>query len=277
MYVSGELNRGISGALLLRRLHIARCLRMISACDHQLGIGKCLNDSLKRINHQFKALVGPPLAEGEYAVLGIAATGEIRIFGSARQNAMRSDVHIVAAIFFGKNAAIARHEDGHRIGQQQHSGRDCACRAIQSRVPYPGILQIHSVHQVVQRHMRVASAQPGKKRGEKPHESIQWVAAKCAEQKIEPHDVRFQLSQGKQEAKRICRVVKRPATLYVKALEFRLRRRHLIGKNCQTDERIAAQLLGNMQSILAQPTLTGWESGDQTDFHSYLALASQIR
>jgi hypothetical protein len=119
---------------------------MISACNHQLGIWKSVRHSLERIDHQFEALVGPPLAERKDAALGIATTREIRIFGSARQNAMRPDVYIFAAIFFGKNAAIARHKHGHRIGQQQHFGRDCSCRAVQSRVPYTSILQIHCVH-----------------------------------------------------------------------------------------------------------------------------------
>jgi hypothetical protein len=144
-------------------------------------------------------------------------------------------------------------------------------------VPYSGILQIHCVHQVVQCDVRISSAETREKRSKKPHESIYWLAAKCTEQKVEPYDVRFQLSQSKQKAKRICRIVKRPATSHVEVFEFGLRRRNFIGKNRQANKRIAAQFLGNMQSILAQPTLTGWESGDQTDFHSYIALASQIR
>jgi hypothetical protein len=48
--------------------------------------------------------------------------------------------------------------------------------------------------------------------------------------------------------------------------------RYFVGKNCQANKRIAAQFLGNVQSILAQPTLTWWEGGDQTDFHYFLAL-----
>jgi hypothetical protein len=115
VHVAGEFNRRISHAFLLHRFHIAGRLRVISAGDHKLGVGKSRCNFLERINHQLEPFVGSPLAERKYSVIRIAAAGEVWILGPARQNAVRPDVYIGAAIFFGQDAAVARHKNGHRI------------------------------------------------------------------------------------------------------------------------------------------------------------------
>jgi hypothetical protein len=46
----------------------------------------------------------------------------------------------------------------------------------------------------------------------------------------------------------------------------------LVGKDGEIQKRIAIQLLGNMQAILAQAALAWRESGHQTDFHEFESL-----
>jgi hypothetical protein len=110
MHVSRELNCRIAGALRLHRFNVARSLRMVSAGDDQLGIRQYVADGLKRIDHQFEALVGPPLAEGKYAMLRATAPGKVGILRSTGKNSVRPDVNIVAAIFLGENSPIAGHQ-----------------------------------------------------------------------------------------------------------------------------------------------------------------------
>lgn len=70
---------------------------------------------MKRLNHELKTFVGSPFAEGEDAVLGIAAPGKVRVFRSARENAMGTNMNIVVTIFLGEDFAISRYQYGNRI------------------------------------------------------------------------------------------------------------------------------------------------------------------
>jgi hypothetical protein len=72
-------------------------------------------------------------------MLRIAAPREIRVFGSSRENAVRPDVDVVAAIFIMQDPAITRHEHGNRIRQQKHSGGDRPSHAIDPWMPDPRI------------------------------------------------------------------------------------------------------------------------------------------
>ena len=71
---------------------------MISARDDQSCFGHLLSQQIERLNHQFEALVGAPFSECENAVNRIAASREIREFRPSGQNAMRPQVHVIAAI-----------------------------------------------------------------------------------------------------------------------------------------------------------------------------------
>jgi len=62
-------------------------------------------------------------------------------------------------------------------------------------------------------------------------------------------------------------IVERPAAENGKAFQFRLRRSGFVGEDGEAEKWIIAQLARNMQSILAQSTLTRWKGGDQTDLH----------
>ena len=112
---------------------------MVAAGDDQLGVRKHVGHGLKCIQHEFKAFIGSPLSKGQNTVLGIAAPREIRIFGPARENAVRPDVNILVTIFFGEDPAVAWHEYRYRIGQQQHSGSNSAGCAIDTRMLNPRV------------------------------------------------------------------------------------------------------------------------------------------
>jgi hypothetical protein len=122
---------------------------MITSANNQFGIGQACVHQLERLNHEFEPFVGSPLAEREDAVLRIASPGKIRIFRPSRQNAVRSNVNIVATILLVQNPAIPWHQNGNRIRQQQHSGGKGSRHPISTRVFHSCILQIHGIHEVV--------------------------------------------------------------------------------------------------------------------------------
>jgi len=117
VHVAGEFHV-VAGVLALHRVHVARGLRMIAAADNQLRVGKGLGDDLEGFDHQLQALVRSPLSESEDAVLGIAPLIELGILRAAREHAMGANMHIVAAVLVVQDLAIARHQDGNRVGQQ---------------------------------------------------------------------------------------------------------------------------------------------------------------
>jgi hypothetical protein len=139
-------------------------------------------------------------------------------------------------------------------------------------VPNPRVLQVDGIHQVVQRHMGVSPTQSRKQGSKQPHESVQRIAAKRAEEQIEPHHIGFQFAHCTQKSNGVCGIFKRPATQHREAVKFRLCRGNLISENRQADKRIAAQLFGDVQSILAQSSLAGWKGRDQTNLHLFFGL-----
>jgi len=194
MHVTGELNCRIPCALFFYGFDIAGSLGVVATCNDQLSAGQDVGHSLECIDHKFETLVGSPLAKGKDAVLRIAAPRKIGVLGSSCQNAVRPDMNILAAIFFREDPAIARHEYGHRIREQQHPGSHCTRGSVSTRVSNARILQINGIHQVMQGNVSVAPTQTGKQRSKKAHEGIQGIASKSAEEQIEPHYIRLQLS-----------------------------------------------------------------------------------
>jgi hypothetical protein len=218
--VSGELDVGISRVLFLDRLDIARCLRMVGSAHHQAGGGQDLRDQLKRIDHQLEPLVGSPLAKSQNAMLRVPAPGEIRVLGFSRQNAMRPEMHIVAAVFFVKDFAITGHEHRHRIRQQKHSGSHRAGHAVGAGVADSRVFQIDGVHQMVQGDMRITAAEPRQQGSQQTGKGNQRISAKCTEQQIEPDYIRLQPAQGAQNSNRACGIVEGPAAHHGKPVQL---------------------------------------------------------
>ena len=163
MDVASELDSRISGTLLPHRFNIARGLGMIAAGNHKPGLGKNPRKGVKSLDHEFQPLVRSPLAKGKDAVR-ITAAGEIRKFRAARQNTVRTHVYVVSTIFLVQYPPIARHQDGHRVCKQQHPGCKFSCQPVGGSKADARVVQIYSVHQVVQRHVGVASTEARKER-----------------------------------------------------------------------------------------------------------------
>jgi hypothetical protein len=189
VHVSGEFDRRISFAFFLHGLDVTCGLRMIAAANHQSGMGQCFRYPLKGFNHQFQPLVGSPFSKSQNAMLGISTPGKIGELGFAGENAMRTEMHIVAAIFFMQNVAISGHQYGYGICQEKHSSRKRAGNAISSRVTNPCIFQVHSVHQMMERDVGVAAGKPRKHGSQKSAECNKGIPAEGAEKQIKPDDV----------------------------------------------------------------------------------------
>jgi hypothetical protein len=81
-HVTSKLDSRIPRAPFPDRFHITRSLWMVATSDDQLGVGQGLGNNVKRFDHEFEPFVCSPFAEGQNAVLGIAAPGKIRILRS---------------------------------------------------------------------------------------------------------------------------------------------------------------------------------------------------
>jgi hypothetical protein len=110
--VAGKFDSGIGRPLFLYRLDIAGGLGMVSSRDDEPGLRESLGENVESLNHEFEALVGSPFTEGKDAMCGIAAAGEIGIFGTRGEDTVGAKVHVVASIFFVKDLAVSGHEYG---------------------------------------------------------------------------------------------------------------------------------------------------------------------
>jgi hypothetical protein len=196
VHISGEFNIWIRLVLLLHRLDIACSLRMVASAHDQRRIGHGLREQVEGLNHQLEPLVGSPFAKSENAMLRISAPGKIGILRLSDEDAVRAEVDIVATVSFMEDLAIAGHEHGNRISEQQHFGGNGAAQTVGALVPHAGVFQIHGIHEMVQGHVGIAATKTGKKRREKSGEGNQGITPEGAEQQIEPNHVWLQLEQG---------------------------------------------------------------------------------
>jgi hypothetical protein len=88
--VAGKFNVRIPLTHFSHRLHISRCLRMVSPANHQFDIRHRAGNHVKGLDYQFEPLVGPPFPESQNAMHGVATPGKIWEFGSPGQNAVRT-------------------------------------------------------------------------------------------------------------------------------------------------------------------------------------------
>jgi len=70
----------------------------------------------------------------------ISAAREVGKFGPAGENAMGSQVNVVAAILVVQDFSITRHQHRDRVRQQQHAGRDRTPETVERFVPHAYIL-----------------------------------------------------------------------------------------------------------------------------------------
>ncbi len=118
-------------------------------------------------------------------------------------------------------------------------------------MPDASILQIDGVHQMMQRDVRIASAQASKQRRREAAEGNEGIVAERAEQEIEPNDIGLALVNGPDQAENTARIVERPAALHLEALALLMRIRKFVRENGQAKEWVALQFLRDMKSVFA--------------------------
>ncbi len=112
---------------------------MVTAGNHEFDLGQLRRDQLEGHNHELKPLIGSPLPECQNAVSGSTPPREVREFGPARKDAVRTQMHIIPPVLVVEDLAIAGHQHGDRVRKQQHSRRECARETIYAFVANPGI------------------------------------------------------------------------------------------------------------------------------------------
>jgi hypothetical protein len=131
---------------------------------------------------------------------------------------------------------------------------------------------------MMQRYMRITSAQTSEQRGHEAGESYQRVASKRAEQEIEPNYVGFQTMQRLEQAGPAAKIIERPAAHDIKPFRLNMVGRELVGQHRKVEKRITLQLLRDVKPIFTQSSGTWGKSGNQTDFHlSPVLLALRVR
>jgi hypothetical protein len=89
-HIATKFNAIISRTQLSDRLRISRRLWMVSAGNHEFGLGQFRRDHVESLDHQLEPFVRSPLAERQNAVDWSTTSREIWEFGSARQDAVGS-------------------------------------------------------------------------------------------------------------------------------------------------------------------------------------------
>ena len=225
---------------------------MIAASNDQLRVWQLLSDEVESLGHELETFVGSPLAEGQNAVLGISAPGKIREFRTARENAMSAKVHVIAPVFVIEDLAIAGHQHGYRVREQKHSRGHGPREAIEAFMPNPDILQFHSIHQVMEGDVGIASAQAREQRSHEAGESDDGISSEGAEEQIEPDHVWLEPIDRFQEAEKTAGIVEGPAAHDVEALGLNMPLGQFVGQNGKAEKRIALQFLRDVKPVFTQ-------------------------
>lgn len=112
---------------------------MVSTSDYQLGVGQGVVHNPKRFDHQFEPFIGSPFSEREDTVLGIAAPRKVGVLGPSSEDAVRTEMDVVTAVFVVQDFAIPGHQHRHGIREEQHTGSERSSRAINTRVAHARI------------------------------------------------------------------------------------------------------------------------------------------
>jgi hypothetical protein len=139
-------------------------------------------------------------------------------------------------------------------------------------VPNADVFQVHRIHQVMQRDMRIAAAQSCQQRSHEAGKGHEGIAAERTEQQVEPDYVGLQPVQRLEQAERTQGIIERPAPLNGKPLGLDMICREFVGQDGKVQEWITLQLLCEVKPVFTQSP-GAWRKGcDQTDLHSSPAL-----
>jgi hypothetical protein len=108
--IAAKFYASVSGTLSPNGLRVTRGLRMVASGNHELGFGPLCRDQMEGINHEFEPLVGSPFAERQNAMDWSTTPREVREFGPTRQDAVRTQMHIIPSILVIQDLAIAGHQ-----------------------------------------------------------------------------------------------------------------------------------------------------------------------
>jgi hypothetical protein len=199
---------GGTGVLSFHRFNVSPGLRMITARHHQPRVGHGRRDAFESFDHQLQPLVSSPFAECQNAVLRISPPRKPRILRPAGKNSVGAQVNVLVPVFIQENFAVARHQHGNRMREQQHARGNRTRPTIGALVANAGVIEIDRVHQVVQSHMSVAAVQTRQQRRQKPQKSVQRLAPESAEQQVEPYYVRLEFTYDLDQPNRASGIVK---------------------------------------------------------------------
>jgi hypothetical protein len=80
-------------------------------------------------------------------------------------------------------------------------------------MPHSDVFQFYSVHQVMQGHVGITATQARKQWSHEAGKGHERIAAKCAEQQIEPNHVGLKPVESLQKTECAAGIIERPATL----------------------------------------------------------------
>jgi len=85
---------------------------MVASGDDEPCMRQNSGNDFEAFEHELQPLVGSPFSKCKNAVLGISSPRKVRILRPCRQNAMGTEMHIVAPVFFVQDLSIAGHQYG---------------------------------------------------------------------------------------------------------------------------------------------------------------------
>ena len=193
---------------------------MVGARDNEPHILLLGRDLFKCFNQRFQSFIRPPFAKGQNALFSNASACEVWQFRLTEQDYMGTEVHIVSVIVLNECAAVSRNKHGNGVRHQQQMSCHPAAQPVKPRILYAGVLQIHHVHDLVQRDMRVIAAETNQRRRDDATKSGQRPAAVGGKSQVEPHHVGLQLLDCAQKACWIRQAIERPAANHIKPIHF---------------------------------------------------------
>ena len=266
--VADEFDLRLMGALVRHLLEVAGRLGVVGSGNDQLGVRNLADDGREAFDEKLQPLVGAPLSEGEDAMLGIAATREIRVLGASRQSSVAAHIHRPAAVLAAQDVAIGGHHHRNRVGEQQHLGAEKAAQPVHPGKLDAGVLEIDRFHQLMEGDVGVVPGQADSRRDADAHKCGQGLAAEAGKAQIEPHQVGLEASNRPQQAPAVVQAVESPAADDVKALALRLARREVVvPQDGEGNSRNIFEFARDVETVFVQSLAAGRKCGHQADLH----------
>src|ERR1041385_8211294 len=165
------------------------------------------------------------------------------------------------AVSFKQNLAIRRQHHRNRVRQQDNLCCKKSSCPVQRRKSYACIVQIDRFHELVKRHMRICTAEPGKGWNRDAQKCRQWFSPKTRKSEVEPDHIWAFLANCFEHMPGITESVELPASCDRKSIQLGLQRRVVVGQNFQGNARNSSQLTCYVKAVLVQRVSAGRERG----------------